>query len=635
MSYVALQNFKAGLDSRRSELSAIPGSLQLAQNGHIDQGGQFVKRSAFVNQGQLPAGCFGLQETSNGLMTFGSGTNPGGLPTGVTYQQLQHPAVVDGASFNSGKHAMTSVVCSCCMSGNPWVVASFNDGGTFVYYNGSYIAAFRNGQVLFGWNTNQNICTQVRNYINSLGLTGWSVGAVTSDGSGGYYFLLSAPQGQAFTMNSSKVSASGVITPTLISNGYQGVTPIAATSTFSFTAGTQGQVTEVAYSSDAGVTWHNLLSSSINYQNSNTAALALAVALNIATNATTNGIFTALASQNSVTIIDNTNGGSAINTYLLRVKTGLLSSFNDICVDNICFNFSGGWSTTNPDVVSNVLYNTTGSTLQEILATNHNFVPGGATYSAGGVYTLTIPKNIRYTWTKGANDTNIVGTTTLTSTGVVQDAGSGTLTLHGTNNAAVTATVVFSSVPFVSGDTSLTFAQRVAAFINGNYGSLSPAYVASVVAVTSPTNSANMFISRTIAASNDGASAATTGAELTYTSSSTGLISNGLSGSGQSTSSGMTVGVSPGNQNFTTAGTYTIQFAATVTGGVGSKTYNWTPNYTQGSYFNGSIVLQSMSGQGTAFLSVTLQVTLGRSGGPSFYPVLTVTDQVGNTANYY
>lgn len=633
MSYVALQNFKQGLDSRRSELSAIPGSLAKAENGHIDQGGQFVKRPAYVNQGQNPNDCYGLQETSNGLMTFGSDApgSIGALPTGVTYQQLSHPAVTDGAAYSPLHHLMVGVVCSCCFNGLPWVAALFSDNNVFVYYNGVYIAAFRNGRILYGWNTNQNICTQVRNYINGLALTGYSVGAVTADGSGGYYFLLSAPDGQAFTMNSSVVSASGVLTPTLISNGFQGITAVAASSTFTFTAGTQGQVTAVSYSSDNGVTWHNLLSASVNYQNSNTTALALAVAISIATNASTNGIFTAVSSQGSVTILDNSNSGATINTYLLRVTTGQLNGFNDICVDNICFNFSGSWSTTTPDVVTNVLYNTTGSTLVEILATNHNFVPGGATYDGAGHYTLTIPKNLRYTWTKGAHDTNITGTTTITSTGIVQDAGSGSMLLTGTAGQSVTATVVFAAVPYVSGDTSLTFAQRVASFINANYGSLNPAYAASVVAVSSPSNSANMFISRTLAASNDGASAATNGAELTYTSAATGLISNGLSGSGQSTASNMSVNVSPGDQTFPLIQfeqSVTISFVASVLGGVGTKTYNWAPILV-------NLTIASMVGQGTNNLTVTLQpAIINKNVVASFKPNLTVTDQVGNIAHF-
>jgi len=69
---LVLSNFKYGLDTRRSELSSVPGTLLVAENGHINAGGQFEKRKAFPNLGSLTLVTFGLQETEAGLVVFGS-----------------------------------------------------------------------------------------------------------------------------------------------------------------------------------------------------------------------------------------------------------------------------------------------------------------------------------------------------------------------------------------------------------------------------------------------------------------------------------------------------------------------------------------------------------------------------------
>lgn len=73
MEHITIQNFKYGLDSRKSELTSQPGTLVKCENAHINQGGEVEKRKGFVLQGTLPVGCFGLQETNNGIFTFGSG----------------------------------------------------------------------------------------------------------------------------------------------------------------------------------------------------------------------------------------------------------------------------------------------------------------------------------------------------------------------------------------------------------------------------------------------------------------------------------------------------------------------------------------------------------------------------------
>lgn len=144
MDHLTIANFKFGLDTRRSELTSQPGSLVMAENGHINQGAQFEKRKAFVLLGQLPVGTFGLQETPTGLTTFGSADGgtiaiPAGLTALVSYQRLRHflwqldpiapqlNAIIT-SHFNpntKAEPAMTAIVCSCTFGGKPFAVASF------------------------------------------------------------------------------------------------------------------------------------------------------------------------------------------------------------------------------------------------------------------------------------------------------------------------------------------------------------------------------------------------------------------------------------------------------------------------------------------------------------------------------
>ncbi len=163
MEALVVQNFKYGLDTRRSEQTSLPGTLVTLQDAHINQGGEVEKRKAFVLQGQLPAGCFGLQETPSAIYTFGSIVAATQQPlldaqfgVGiVTYQQLQHYLeTLPGLSLGGHIHpAMTAVLFSCCFNGKPWVIATFgpSDAGpgipasTQVFDDGAPVRAYSAG----------------------------------------------------------------------------------------------------------------------------------------------------------------------------------------------------------------------------------------------------------------------------------------------------------------------------------------------------------------------------------------------------------------------------------------------------------------------------------------------------------
>jgi len=126
-AYLQIEDFKGGLDSRRLEVSAAPGSLQVFENGHINRGGEIEKAKKWVAKYTLPAGTFGLIAASNTLYVFGSITTPGGMPTGVTYQRLQNP--------DNG--AMVRVAQAEVFKAKPYVIAEFNDDKVYHFYNGA------------------------------------------------------------------------------------------------------------------------------------------------------------------------------------------------------------------------------------------------------------------------------------------------------------------------------------------------------------------------------------------------------------------------------------------------------------------------------------------------------------------
>jgi hypothetical protein len=135
MSYLAIEDFRAGMDSRRMAVLSVPGSLLSLVNGHINRGGEIEKRLAFVPQITMPAGTFGLSAVGGTLYTFGSVesvTFPAGTPANMVYQRLQHPSGV----------AMAKVVQVSAFAGKPYAIAQYEDGSIYHFYGGTRHAEF-------------------------------------------------------------------------------------------------------------------------------------------------------------------------------------------------------------------------------------------------------------------------------------------------------------------------------------------------------------------------------------------------------------------------------------------------------------------------------------------------------------
>jgi hypothetical protein len=71
LPYFTITDFAAGLDLRRSELTAPAGTLRSMRNAHVTPGGEIEKRMAFVPFWTVDAASRGLVEVNQKLYTFG------------------------------------------------------------------------------------------------------------------------------------------------------------------------------------------------------------------------------------------------------------------------------------------------------------------------------------------------------------------------------------------------------------------------------------------------------------------------------------------------------------------------------------------------------------------------------------
>jgi hypothetical protein len=94
MTYQTIDNFAAGLDTRKSPITSPAGTLTRLINAVVTPGGEIAKRRAFVKVATLPANSFGLAATESSLYVFGRNVTPVIPPInvpGVTLKTLLVP----------------------------------------------------------------------------------------------------------------------------------------------------------------------------------------------------------------------------------------------------------------------------------------------------------------------------------------------------------------------------------------------------------------------------------------------------------------------------------------------------------------------------------------------------------------
>ena len=126
MPYYMISDFQAGLDVRKSPLTAPAGSLRKCINAHITRGGEVEKRKAFVELGDFDPGTFGLHTVEEQLFTFG-GEADMARPPGVNYQHLSAP----------NNQSLRRILSTTNFEGSVYAIAEFEDGNVLHFYDGA------------------------------------------------------------------------------------------------------------------------------------------------------------------------------------------------------------------------------------------------------------------------------------------------------------------------------------------------------------------------------------------------------------------------------------------------------------------------------------------------------------------
>lgn len=147
MSAVVIQDFRYGLDTRRSALTSILGTLVTLENAHVNQGGEIEKRKAFVRiditeDKPEAVTILAIQPVKDSIVILGSGSNaPGTWPASLgdnplfTYQELARPDSLGGF----GALGVASVVHSKTHAGKVFALCKMSDDTYNAFYDGEFI----------------------------------------------------------------------------------------------------------------------------------------------------------------------------------------------------------------------------------------------------------------------------------------------------------------------------------------------------------------------------------------------------------------------------------------------------------------------------------------------------------------
>lgn len=325
MNTLFIKDFRYGLDTRKSELTQRPGSLEVFTNGFINQGGEIEVRKAFVRTARV-SGTYGLQSTSAGLYTFGStdlsGSHPlnigtVGNPIYVNFQRLRHPSqlVTSPIAYDAAKHLMTAVIFSTEYRGKAFVVATFSDTKSFCYYDGTLMYDFTDGLTLaYMVNDTTAIAAAIAAMVNrQTDYSAVSASAVAT---------ITGPAAQAFNVESTE-DAAGSLTLARTSTPTAGPLGREAVGSFRIMAGSLSAGTNEIQNIEIGPSGGSFVSiisaTDIDWTISNEyTATQCANAINSQVSSTD---YTAEADQNKVIIKSLLADGDTPNDYVVKVTT--------------------------------------------------------------------------------------------------------------------------------------------------------------------------------------------------------------------------------------------------------------------------------------------------------------------------
>lgn len=493
---IAVQNFRWGLESRRSELITQAGALASITDGHINAGGEIEQRAGFFAFANLTiadslgdTGVFGAEATDAGITVFGSAlafgssvtfsqpTLASAMPSTspvIVYQQLQHPEIYDqrvltsdlvtAVSYDRTKHRMTALVFSANFEGKAVALATFADGNTFLYFNGALVAQSRDGRVTANQKSlsalSKDAARQVRDLANwtsqpnnnQSSPTNTDLGATGVFSPAGVHYTLAASRtcagdGQIGVFDSLSVDQPGTIG-----------TAASVKFTFSGFANTTGRVTVTAPTSNVVST----IITVIDYTpSSNRTPAQLATDITTLINRLTSnlgyfastdgaGAFTMFAPAAWGDFQGNVVVTSADAGVTVTAAAGATSGSLSVVVASVSKVDMVNGNARQKLVTINATAHPTGGTGNYTKFTFSDVFLSAAKYDGGGAVTYSnLVIGATYSWQKGANDTSITcGGTTLTATGTFV-ASATTAAGVGTANTVVTA-VTLNANPVVN-----------------------------------------------------------------------------------------------------------------------------------------------------------------------------------------
>jgi hypothetical protein len=190
MPYLAIEDFRAGVDRRRARALGRPGQLWPLTNAHINAGGEIERRKKWVKRFDLPANCFGLVWARGRLWTFGSLAEPKAMPPGLSYHRLDHPSTTNDP-------VMTRLVDVELFSGKFYVIADYSNGDTLHFYDGKTVKALLDGEGQF----TPTIGSVAQKLAAMIAEDGWSTVADTTANSAAV--IIEGAIGQDFTVTAS------------------------------------------------------------------------------------------------------------------------------------------------------------------------------------------------------------------------------------------------------------------------------------------------------------------------------------------------------------------------------------------------------------------------------------------------
>jgi hypothetical protein len=178
MPYMTITNFSAGLDLRRSALTAPAGTLRSLKNLHLTPGGEIEKRLAFVNIATVPSNSVGLVEVNQQLYTYIPG-GPSNTPP---------PAPYHVGTLGLDCTSIEQIVSQTLFDQKVFCVAFVDGGGTPSYFFDGSIVTGANGLYSRTYKTKIYTVAGPVLYFSCVGdPTNWTnatVGGVTGTGSG-------------------------------------------------------------------------------------------------------------------------------------------------------------------------------------------------------------------------------------------------------------------------------------------------------------------------------------------------------------------------------------------------------------------------------------------------------------------